>query len=175
MAGDLTAVDGAAERQGASGAALLASRLERMRRLARVWDAGIRVPGTRWAIGLDPLIGLLPGLGDAAGAAVASYVLVQSARCGASRAVLVRMVGNIAIDALVGSLPLVGDLFDAGWKANLRNVTLLERYLADPAGVHRASGRLVAGVIAAAALPVLGALVAALLVLRIVLRVLSGR
>lgn len=163
------------ERPEASSAVLLASRLDRLRRLARVWDAGIRVPGTGWAIGLDPLVGLLPGLGDAVGAAVACYVLVQSARCGASGAVLMRMVGNIAIDALVGSVPLVGDLFDAGWKANLRNVALLERYLADPAGVRRASGRLLAGVFAAAALSVLSALVAALLVLRIGLRALSGR
>jgi hypothetical protein len=147
-------------------------RLERVRRLARLYDAGIHVPGTRWEIGLDPLIGLVPGIGDALGAAVSTYILVQAARCGASAPVLLRMLANIAVDALIGSVPVAGDIFDAAWKANLKNARLLERYLADPHGVHRASGRLLVAVVAAVALVSVAALVLALFVVRVGLRIL---
>jgi len=137
-----------------------------MRRLARLYDAGLRIPGTRWEIGLDPLIGLVPGIGDALGAGVSTYILVQAARCGASGPVLLRMLANIAVDALIGSVPLVGDLFDAAWKANLKNVALLDRYLADPQRVHRASGRLLLAVIAVVVLLSLSSVLLALLLLR---------
>jgi Domain of unknown function (DUF4112) len=147
-------------------------RLDRVRRLARLYDAGIRVPWTRWEFGLDPLLGLVPGVGDVLGAAVSTYILVQAARCGASGRVLVRMLANVAVDALIGSVPVVGDLFDAAWKANLKNVRLLERYLADPHGVHRASGRLLAAILVGVGLVSAAAIVLALLVLRAALRIL---
>jgi hypothetical protein len=103
-------------------------------------DEGIGLPGTRFRIGLDPIIGLLPGLGDAAGAALSIWILVVAVRRGASRVTLVRIATTIALDALLGAIPLVGDVFDFAWKANLRSVALLERHLSDPVEARRADG-----------------------------------
>lgn len=101
-------------------------------------DAGIRVPGTNLRFGLDPILGLIPGAGDAAGAVLAGWILVEAIRLGASRATVTRIAGNVALDAIVGAVPLVGDIFDFAWKANLRNVSLLERHLAAPERAERA-------------------------------------
>lgn len=111
--------------------------LVRLRRFATWLDSGIAIPGTRLRFGLDPLLGLVPGLGDAAGAAIAVWLLVEGFRRGASRATLARMALNIGVDALIGAVPVLGDAFDFAWKANLRNVALLERHQADPATARR--------------------------------------
>jgi len=95
-------------------------------------DAGIRVPGTNLRFGLDPILGLIPGGGDAAGAVLAGWIIVEAVRLGASRATLLRIAGNVALDAALGAVPFIGDVFDFAWKANLRNVALLERHLAAP-------------------------------------------
>lgn len=131
--------------------------VQRLRLLARVLDDSLGIPGTRWRIGLDPLIGLIPGFGDGAGALVSLYVIVESARLGVSRATLLRMAGNVALEAIVGAIPLIGDLFDAGWKANVRNLRLLEAHLADPRGVRRASRGWLVTVAGGLALVLLGA------------------
>jgi len=112
--------------------------VQRLQRLARLWDAAIRVPGGI-AIGLDPLVGLVPGVGDAVGALVSGYIVLEAARLGVPAVTLLRMLLNVAIDALVGSIPVAGDLFDVAWKANLKNVGLIEHHLADPHGAVRAS------------------------------------
>ena len=114
-------------------------RLERVRRLARLWDAAFGIPGTPFAVGLDPLLGLVPGVGDALGAGVALWIVLEAARLGASTNTLLHMLANVAIDALIGAVPIGGDVFDFAWKANLRNVELLERHVADPTGARRAS------------------------------------
>jgi hypothetical protein len=101
-------------------------------------DAGIRVPGTTLRFGLDPILGLIPGVGDAAGAVLAGWILVEAFRLGASRATVLRIAGNVALDAGLGAVPLLGDIFDFAWKANLRNVALLERHLAAPVRAARA-------------------------------------
>ena len=106
-------------------------------------DDGIKLPGIPLRFGLDPIIGLVPGLGDAVGAAIAAWILVEAARLGASRATLGRIVYNIAVDALGGAIPVVGDVFDVAWKANLKNVALVEHQLADPAGAGKADRRFV--------------------------------
>jgi hypothetical protein len=98
---------------------------ERLRRFAWLLDSSIRVPGTRWTVGIDALIGLVPLLGDAAGVLLSSYIVFEAARLGASKGVLARMALNIAIEGLIGALPVIGDLFDAGFKANQRNIKLL--------------------------------------------------
>ena len=113
--------------------------LDRLRLLARLWDDLVRVPVLGRRIGLDALIGLVPGLGDVAGALVASWGLVVAARLRAPASVLGRMLLNLGIDALLGAIPLLGDLFDIGWKAQRRNVALLERWLATPAHAERRS------------------------------------
>lgn len=106
-------------------------------------DAGIRVPGTRLRFGLDPILGLIPGVGDTAGAVLASWIFVEAARRGASRETLTRIAANIALDACIGAIPGLGDVFDFTWKANLRNVALLERQLADPHAARRADRRFI--------------------------------
>jgi hypothetical protein len=112
-------------------------RLDRVRRLAVWLDSGIRIPGTQIRIGLDPILGLVPGLGDAAGAALSTGIFAEGIRRGVSRATLLRMAANIVLDLLAGAVPILGDLFDVALKANLRNVALLERQAADPHGARR--------------------------------------
>jgi hypothetical protein len=104
-----------------------------MRTLARWLDDSLRLPGTKRRIGLDPILGLVPVLGDTLGLLLSCYIVFEARRLGAPRALLGRMLANVAIETLVGSVPLIGDAFDAGWKANLRNVALLERHVLPPA------------------------------------------
>ena len=106
--------------------------LARARTLTRLLDSAARVPGTGFRFGLDPLLGIIPGLGDVTGAALSSYLVVLASRHGAPTATIVRMIANVAIDTVVGALPVLGDLFDAGWKANTRNLALLERHVGEP-------------------------------------------
>jgi hypothetical protein len=111
----------------------------RAREFARILDSAFRVPGTRYRFGLDPVFGLIPGLGDAIGGGFGAYLLVLAFRKGAPPIVMLRMFGNIAADLLLGAIPLLGDLFDAGYKANLRNLSLLERFLDRPQETTRES------------------------------------
>ena len=131
--------------------------LARARTIARVMDDSIPIPFTKWRIGLDPLLGFLPGTGDWIGWAVAFHVLVGAAQLGASASVLLRMFGNIAIDAIVGIVPLFGDLFDAGWKANVRNLKLLEQHVADPSAAKQGSRLRVGAVLGGTVLTLGGA------------------
>jgi hypothetical protein len=112
------------------------ARAKRVRVLAKLLDNSIAVPGTGWKIGFDPIIGLIPGIGDLIGAVLSGYIILEAARADASAFTLVRMVGNVAIDTLLGAVPALGDLFDAAWKSNTKNVALLERHLA----VDRSAG-----------------------------------
>jgi hypothetical protein len=120
------------------------TRSDGLDRLAWWLDSAIRIPGTRFRIGFDALIGLVPGVGDLIGAALAAYIVAAAARRGLPGSVLLRMALNVGADAIVGAVPLLGDLFDAAWKANERNVALLRQYAAVP---HRAEvqSRLVVG------------------------------
>lgn len=103
--------------------------LNRARALARALDTAVRIPGTQLRFGLDPILGLVPGVGDVAGAVLSGYIVLTGVRLGAPASVVTRMIANVAIDSLVGSVPILGDLFDAGWKSNIRNVTLIERHV----------------------------------------------
>ncbi|ELZ65141.1 DUF4112 domain-containing protein [Haloferax sp. Atlit-10N] len=100
--------------------------LARLRTVSFYLDEAFEIPGTNYRIGLDPILGLVPGVGDATASALSAYILVEAAMLGVPRATLARMLGNVVLDATVGSLPVVGDVFDAAWKANARNVRLLE-------------------------------------------------
>lgn len=144
-------------------------RLERVERLATLLDNAIPIPGTRFRIGLDPLLGLLPGLGDALGALASAWILVEAARLGASRTVLARMLYNIAVDTLVGAVPGAGDLFDFVWKSDAKNARLLRRHLEQPEAVHRASLLLLVTVLALVALLSIGSVVGGLLLVRYLL------
>jgi len=141
-------------------------RLERVERLATLLDNAIPIPGTRFRIGLDPLLGLLPGLGDALGALASAWILVEAARLGVSRTVLARMLYNIAVDTLVGAVPGAGDLFDFVWKSDAKNVALLRRHLEQPDMVHRASRRLLLAVLVLLAGAAVVSVVAAILLIK---------
>lgn len=101
--------------------------LIRARRLARLFDTVFTLPGTQWQFGVDALIGLIPGIGDLLAAAMAVYIVYLGRRLGLPWIVQLQMLGNVLIDLLVGSIPLLGDVFDAFFKANLRNVALMEK------------------------------------------------
>jgi hypothetical protein len=122
-----------------SEAVLQDQRLDRLRALGRTLDTAVQIPGTSFRIGLDPIIGLIPGLGDAAGALLSGYILLQAARYGVPKAMLVRMATNIGVETVVGVVPLVGDFFDAAYKANTRNLRLLEQHLREPRAARRSS------------------------------------
>jgi len=137
-----------------------------LRRFAWLLDDVIRIPGTNIRFGIDPLIGLLPGGGDLAAGALSTYIILAAARAGAPPVVLLRMGANVALDAILGIVPVLGDLFDAGFKANRRNVQLLEQYIASPGPVRRSSRIVVALVVVAVAAVIIGAAVLGVLAIR---------
>ena len=146
----------------------------RARTFARLLDDLIRIPGTKVGVGLDPVIGLIPGVGDVVGGAMSGYILLVAAKEGVPKSVLMRMLGNIALDSVVGVIPLVGDLFDFGVKANRRNIDLLERYLGSPSTTQAASRGVVVVLLLAVALIVAGAIAAAVWVFRALAQVIGG-
>ena len=99
-----------------------------LRRLAALFDSAFRIPGTRVRFGLDPILGLVPGVGDMASPVLALLLIWQATRQRVPKPVLARMVVNALVDAGVGAIPVVGDAFDFVWKANDWNLALLERH-----------------------------------------------
>lgn len=112
--------------------------LQHVRRLAYLLDESIPVPGIG-RFGVDALIDLIPGIGDAAGSVISLYIMGRAMRAGVPRSLLLRMAANVGIDTVVGAIPFIGALFDAGWKANSRNAHLLARHLENPTGEARAT------------------------------------
>lgn len=141
-------------------------RLDGLRRFAWLLDNSIPIPGTKWKIGLDAIIGLIPGVGDLAGGAASGWFVLQAARLGAPKSVIARMVANVGIEMIVGAVPLLGDLFDAGWKANARNLALVERHVAAPTVARASSRKFLAGLGVGLVLLLLGAAVLAVLAVR---------
>jgi hypothetical protein len=135
----------------------------RLERLASLLDAAIRIPGTRFRIGLDPLLGLIPGVGDGLGALLSSHIIAEAARLGAPRATILRMVANVAIEALIGVVPVLGDLFDAAWRANQRNVALLRAQARNPRRRTVVDRSIVYGGLAVLVLALLGVAVGGIL------------
>ena len=103
--------------------------VRRMRFVANLLDDSIRVPGTEFRIGIDPILGILPGAGDAVAAAMSVYIVLESARLGVPFLTLLRMMANVTLDFAIGSVPVIGTLFDAAWKANQTNVELAVEHL----------------------------------------------
>jgi hypothetical protein len=114
-----------------------ASQVNRLQRLSYLLDQSIPIPGTGYRIGLDPILGLFPAWGDAAGAVLSVYIVVNALQLGVSKSVLLKMLSNILLETLVGVVPVLGDIFDATWKANLRNMRLLEAHLDSSSPVSR--------------------------------------
>ncbi len=105
---------------------------QHINRTAWLLDSAIRVPIINYRIGLEGLIGLIPGVGDVAGFGLSSYILVQAARLGVPRSTLAHMMANVLLETIVGLIPIAGDLFDFAFKANIRNVRLLNEALDAP-------------------------------------------
>ena len=116
---------------------------EKLKALAWWLDSSIRLPGG-FRIGADAILGLVPFLGDVLGLLLSGYIVLQAARLHVPLSVLARMLLNVAIEGVIGLVPLAGDLFDAAWKANLKNISLLEGYLDHPAATTATSRRLFA-------------------------------
>lgn len=106
---------------------------KRSRELAELLDSKFTIPGTNIRFGLDPVISLVPGVGDWLSGLISIYFLFQAVLAGGGNAVLVRMLINILLDILLGTIPLLGDLFDVAWKANTKNVELLQEVVENPA------------------------------------------
>jgi Domain of unknown function (DUF4112) len=121
--------------------------LERYRKITRLAEDAFRIPGLGIRVGIDALIGLIPGFGDIAGGVLAGYGILVAWRAGAPASLLIRMLGNIAVDTVVGEIPIAGDLFDIAWKSNSKNYRLLERFTAEPERTARASRGLLIGII----------------------------
>ncbi len=115
--------------------------LERLRTLSRLLDNAFVIPGTKYRIGLDAIVGLVPGIGDAISAVFSLYIVFQAARMGVPRATLVRMLVNVGVDTVIGEIPLLGDLFDVGFKSNMRNLSLIEQHVQRPASSKTQSRR----------------------------------
>jgi len=101
-------------------------KLVRLKTLSHRLDEAITIPGTERKIGIDPIIGLIPGGGDLVGGMLSLYIMHAGIAMGASRKDIIRMFGNVALEFIIGCIPIVGDLFDATWKSNQRNVRLIE-------------------------------------------------
>jgi len=132
-----------------------------VRAASRLLDSAFAVPGTPLRFGWDPIIGLVPGIGEIVATLFGALVLIQAVRLGVPRVVLLRMLLNLGIDLVVGAVPALGDVFDFAWKANDRNYVLLLRH--ERAGVPARSGdwafvgAILTALVSAALLVVLGA------------------
>ncbi|MGD1854859.1 MAG: DUF4112 domain-containing protein [Leptolyngbyaceae cyanobacterium] len=144
--------------------------LQRLRNLSHVLDNAIAIPGLGYRVGLDPLIGVLPGGGDLMAGLISIYVVAEAARMGVPAATLGRMGFNILTEVLVGTIPMLGDFFDVVWKANARNVDLLERHIRSPAPSSQADKVFAIILIGGLLTLVLGAAALSLLFVRWVLQ-----
>ncbi len=142
-----------------------------MAAIARIMDNAFRIPGTNIRFGLDPLIGLIPGFGDAAGTVISAVLLISGGRAGVPKIVLARMASNVLINTALGAVPVLGDAFSVGFKSNVRNLALLQQH----AGARRKSTMLdwlfVGGLILALLAAVAGSIAVLVLLLNAVLRV----
>jgi hypothetical protein len=143
--------------------------------LALVMDDFLRVPGTKFRFGLDPLLGLLPGVGDTASALISAFALVQAARRGLPKILLARMSLNILINELVGIIPVIGDAFSFWFKSNARNHELLKRHSATPRTSRRSDWIFVIGVLVVLALIVCAGMLVTFLFLAAVAQLLTRR
>jgi Domain of unknown function (DUF4112) len=108
--------------------------LKRIERLAKLMDTAWGIPFTKWRFGVDSVVGLIPGAGDAVNLGVSMYTLMLARKLGAPNALLLRMAANAGIDFGLGSVPILGDVFDMFFKSNMRNLKMLTEYLATKNG-----------------------------------------
>jgi hypothetical protein len=126
--------------------------------VARITDDAFKIPVLGIRVGLDPLLGLLPGAGDVVGATFSGWMVITAARMGASPATLLLMLMNLGLDALVGAVPFLGDLFDIVFKANRRNLKIVQKQVVDPTGMDRRSRLVLTATLVGTVLAVVGVL-----------------
>lgn len=103
--------------------------LNRIRKFSRLMDTAFGIPGTKFRIGLDPIIGLIPGLGDLISTVISGYIIYLAMRFNLPKDLLRKMIFNVGLESVVGTVPFIGDLFDAYYKSNIRNLEILEQHL----------------------------------------------
>lgn len=146
----------------------------RMESLAWLLDNSIRIPFLGYRIGLDALLGLIPGIGDATGALLSGYIFYSAFRMKAPLSVLSRLALNIIVELVLGMVPIIGDVFDATFKANMRNMRLVNAWLDKPRETHRDSKLLLGGLGGGIGIVLLGGFVAGILLLILVVRLVVG-
>ena len=149
-------------------------RFRRLDWLSRMLDTAWSIPGTPYRIGLDGILGLIPGIGDPLGAILSSYLIFEAARVGAPKYILLRMVGNVVLDSLVGVIPVLGDVFDIAWKANVRNLALLRAHKGDLLVDDRSPRQAMMLIVAALLLLVAGLIVVSVFPLRFLYRLVTS-
>lgn len=112
---------------------ILEQRVRAVESFTQLLDSAFQIPGTKIRIGIDPLLGLIPGVGDFVSLIMSSYPIYVAARCGVSWTTVFRMILNVAMDSLIGLIPVLGDIFDFAFKANQRNLRLLQQSLSQEA------------------------------------------
>lgn len=150
-----------------------AEKLKQLRRLAFLLDNSITVPGTELRFGLDPLLGLLgiaAGSGDVVGGAIGTYIISQAAQMGVPNKVVWQMLGNILIDSLIGLVPGLGDLLDFAWKANTRNMALLDQHFQTAPPTGKSNPLFVLGMTLLAVAIVIGCAALTVLLIKTILR-----
>ena len=151
------------------------SRLRRLEKLAQLLDTALPIPGTRFRIGLDGLLGLVPGVGDTIGAAFSAYIILEAARLGFSKGTLLRMSGNVAVETLIGAVPILGDIFDIAWKANIRNLALLRAHRVEGARRDERSPRQILSLfVVVIVLTMLGLIALSIFALRLLYQLLNA-
>ncbi|MBE9093203.1 DUF4112 domain-containing protein [Tychonema sp. LEGE 07203] len=149
--------------------------LRRLRQISHLLDNAIPIPGTKYRIGLDPILGVIPGGGDVIGSFFAGYIVFKSAQMGVPQETLVKMAANIVIDTVAGTVPVAGDLLDVAWKANVKNIELLDAHLGSPEPGKKADWLFVAALLLGLMLIIGGVIFLSVMLLGWVFRMIAGR
>ena len=110
------------------------NKLKRIRKIAKLLDSAVGIPGTKIRFGIEPILGLIPGGGDLITALISAYTIYLATSFGLEKQEIFKMIKNVAIDTAFGSIPVAGDLFDAYFKSNIRNLEILEKHIAKTEG-----------------------------------------
>ncbi|MEG4574952.1 DUF4112 domain-containing protein [Microcoleus sp. N3A4] len=149
--------------------------LRRLRRISHLLDNAIPIPGTKYRIGLDPILGLIPGGGDFISSIFAGYIVFKSAQMGVPQETLVQMAANIVFDTVAGTVPVAGDLLDVAWKANVKNIELLDAHLGSPEQGKKADWLFVAALLLGLMLIVGGVIFLSVMLFGWLFQVITGR
>lgn len=147
--------------------------IRRLRWLSRMLDNAIAIPGTKYRIGLDPILGLLPAGGDIATAFLSGYMVWEAAQLGLPQEKLGEMVTNIVLDSLAGTVPVLGDLFDVTWKANAKNMQLIEAHLQLPSSSRKVNQGFVILILIGLLLMAIAISIASIWIIRLVFQALG--